>query len=199
MNYRVSDDNTNNNNITTSNNPINDYITLYSPIDFKTFKYDNSINNTVIKQALWIAENTHLKSILGKTLFDDFIVEFKLANGNPKILTTGINTIKGINYKDLWEEARMYVIEEAAKLLAFELTYSLSQSGVKQQIQDSTFVTITSDFKSYMLHQQSTIDYYKSVLINYINNTIKKDTTCTNPQVSTWINPIYSKKINKNV
>lgn len=184
------DNNTNTNSITTGNNPINDFITLYSAIDFKTFKYNSSINNTTIKQALYVIENNHLESILGKDIFNDFINEFKIADGNPNKLTDGSNTIKRINYKELWKEARLYVIEEAAKHLAFELTYPLSPSGVKQQIQSNDFVTETNDFKAHIQYQENIINSYKSKLINYVNETIKKDTTCANGQVPTYINPI---------
>ena len=184
------DNNTNTNSVTSGNNPINDLITLYSPIVFKSFKYNSTINNTTVKQALWVVENNHLESILGKDIFNDFINEFKIADGNPNKLTDGSNTIKRINYKELWYEARMYVIEEAAKHLAFELTYPLSPSGVKQQIVSNDFVTETPDFKVHIQYQEILINSYKSKLLNYVNEILKKDTACPNVKVPTYTNPI---------
>lgn len=186
----IFDNNTNTNSVTSGNNPINDLITLYSPIDFKTFKYNSTINNTTVKQALWVVENNHLQSILGKDIFNDFINEFKIADGNPNKLTDGSNTIKRINYKELWTEARLYVIEEAGKHLAFELTYPLSPAGVKQQIISNDFVTETPDFKVHIQHQEVLINSYKSKLINYVNEILKKDTACPNVKVATYMNPI---------
>lgn len=184
------DNNSNTNSVTTGNNPINDLITLYSPIDFKTFKYNSTINNTTVKQALWVVENNHLEGILGKDIFNDFLNEYKIAGGNPNKLTDGSNTTKGINYQELWHEARLYVIEEAAKHLAFELTYSLSPSGVKQQIISNDFVTETPDFKAHIQYQEILINSYKSKLINYVNEILKKDAVCPNVKVPTYINPI---------
>ena len=196
----IFDNNSNTNSVTTGNNPINDFITLYSPNDFKTFKYNSTINNTTVKQALYLIENNHLASILGKDIFNDFLNEFEIAGGNPNKLTDGTNTVKKINYKELWHEARMFVIEEAAKHLAFELTYPLTPSGVKQQILSNDFVTETPDFKAHIQYQEILINSYKSKFIDYVNKNLKKETICANGKVPTYINPIIVlKKFRDNI
>lgn len=160
------------NSITSSSNPINDIVTLYSPLDFKTHIYNSSIDDTTIKQALYSVQSTQLQLILGISIYEDFINEFKLANYNHNLLTDGTMTIKGINYKELWNVALMYVIKATEYELMINLTYPLTPSGIKQQINNSTFGTEFSDFKFRFTNQIEVIEREKSKLMQYITDKI---------------------------
>lgn len=164
------------NGITSANNPINDIVTLYSPLDFKTHVFNTTIDDTAIKQAIFSVETTKMQQILGESIYEDFLNEFVIAGKNPKLLTDGSNTVKGINYRKLWSVCLMFVIKSVEYELMMSLTYPLTPSGIKQQINNTTFATEPSDFKFRFTAQMEMIEREKSKLTQYITDKIAKNT-----------------------
>lgn len=149
-------------------------ILLVTEDDVKTFTplSPNKVQQS-ISQYILLAQETILKDILGKTIYDTLIAEWIIAGFDPLLLPI----IDGINYSTLYDELYKMMIWNSYKIALPYIAIKVEETGIMLNDTDWSENAGMVGLNRLVSEGQYVSRNYTQAFIDYFYTTYPKDTT----------------------